>query len=133
MVASVVVPPPLLLFLWLVSILSLLPQIFAVCTSTRINAANNTSTTFISTAIMSIVIITTISITVAATITLTSIIVSIHIGMISTIVAIIARFMTTCTMKVTTITVSNNDSISIPAPVLLLSSLLLVRVPSSAQ
>ena len=47
--------------------------------------------------------------------------------MISTIVAIIVTFIPGCTMKVIIITVGNNASISIPAQILLLSLLLLVR------
>ena len=62
------------------------------------------------------VIITTICISVAVTITLPSFIVIIH-----TIV------------NVTSITPGKNASLSIPAPVLLLSLLLVVREPSSAQ
>ena len=46
-----------------------------------------------------------------------------------TIVAIIVTLVSNCVMNVTIITAS----ISIPAPVLLSSLLLLVRVPSSAQ
>ena len=68
------------------------------------------------------VIITTISISVAVTATLPSFIVLIHVPKINTIVAIIV-----------TLNTGNNASLSIPAPVLLLSLLLLVRVPSSAQ
>ena len=124
-------------------------QIIVVRTSTRTNAANSTSTTFIlftsirlntiaftstiSTTIMITAIITTISISVAVTTALPSIIVLIHIIMINTIVAIIVTLVSNCIMNVTIITASNNVSISIPAPVLLLSLLLLVRVPSNAQ
>ena len=53
--------------------------------------------------------------------------------MIDTIVAIIVTLPSNCIMNVTIITASNSVSLSIPAPVLLLSLLLLVRVPSSAQ
>ena len=54
--------------------------------------------------------------------------------MINTIVAIIVTLVSNCIlMNVTIVTVSNNASLSIPAPVLLLSWLLLVRVPSKAQ
>ena len=53
--------------------------------------------------------------------------------MMNAIVAIIVTLVSNCIMNVTTITASNNASISIPAQVLLLSLLLLVRVPSSAQ
>ena len=142
----------LLSLLWLVSIFSSL-QIIVFRTSTRTNAANSTSTTFIlfarvrfntiaftstiSTTIMITVIITTISIAVAATIALPSIVVNLHIIMIivmmNTIVAIIVTLVSNCIMNVTTITASNNANISIPAPVLLLSLLLLVLVPSSAH
>ena len=81
------------------------------------------------------VIITTISISVAVTIALPSIVGFIHIIiiMINAIVAIIVTLVSSCTMNVAIFTASNNASISIPAPVLLLSLLLLVRVPSSAQ
>ena len=79
------------------------------------------------------VFITTISVSIAVTITLPSVIDLIHIIMINTIVAIIVTLVGNCIMNVTIITASNNASISIPAPVLLLSLLLLVRVPSSAQ
>ena len=118
-------------------------------TSTRTNAANSTIATFIlfksikfdtiaftnttSTTIMIIVIIATISISVAVTTTLPSIIALIHISMINTIVAIIVTRVSKCIMNVTIVTASKNATISIPAPVLLLSLLLLVRVPSSAQ
>ena len=74
------------------------------------------------------VIITTISISVAVTTTLPSFIFLIHIIMI-TIVAIIVALVSNCIMNVTIITAS----LSIPAPILLSSLLLLVRVPSSAQ
>ena len=120
-----------------------------VPTSIRTNAANSTITTFIlftsirfnttaftstiSTTIMITVMITTISVSVAVTITLHSIIVLIHIIMLNTIVGIIVTLVSHCIMNVTIITASNNASISIPAPVLLLSLLLLVRLPSSAQ
>ena len=57
---------------------------------------------------MTIVIITTISGTVAVTITLPSIIVLIHIIMIDTIVAIIVTFIGTCIMNVTILTASND-------------------------
>ena len=53
--------------------------------------------------------------------------------MINTIVAIIVTLVSYCIMNVAVITASNNASLSIPALVLLLSLLLLVRVPSSAQ
>ena len=53
--------------------------------------------------------------------------------MINTIVASIVTPVSNCTMNVTIITASDNASLSIPAPVLVLSLLLLVRVPSSAQ
>ena len=79
------------------------------------------------------VIITTIAISVAVTNTLPSIIVRIHIIMMNTIVAIIVALVSNCIMHVTSITASSNANISIPAAVLLLSLLLLVRVPSSAQ
>ena len=82
---------------------------------------------------MIIVTITTTSFTVAITIALTSIIVLIHIIMISTIVANNVKFMTSCAVNVTIFTARNNASISIQAPILLLSLLLFVRVPSSAQ
>ena len=121
-----------------------------VRTSTRTNAANSTISTFIlltntrfntiaftstfSTTIMiTVVIIATICISVAATLTLPSIIVLIHIILINTIVAIIVTIVRNCIMNVTIITASNNAGISIPAPVLLLSLLLLVQVPSCAQ
>ena len=87
----------------------------------------------ISTAIMITVIITTISISVAVTITLPSFIVLIHIIVINTIVAITVTLVSNCILKFTIIAASNNASLSIPAPVLLSSLLLLVRVPSSAQ
>ena len=74
------------------------------------------------------VIITTISTSVAVTTPPPSFIVLIHIIMI-TIVAIIVTLVSNCIMNVTIITVS----LSIPAPVLLSSLLLLVRVPSSAK
>ena len=79
------------------------------------------------------VIITIISISVAVTITLPSIIVPIHIIMMNAIVAITVTLVSNCIMNVTIIAASNNASLSIPAPVLLLSLLLLVRVPSRAQ
>ena len=79
------------------------------------------------------VIISTISISVAVTISLPSFIVLIHTILINTIVAIIVTLVSNCIMNVTIFTASNNASLSIPAPVLLLSLLLLVRVPSSAQ
>ena len=147
-VAAVVVLQQLLLLLWLVSILSSL-QIIMVRISTRTNAANSTSTTFIlftsirfkniaftstiSTTITITVIITMISISVAVTITLPSIIVLIHIAMLNTSVDIIVTRVSTCIMNVTILTASNDATISILTPVLLLSLLLLVRVPSSAQ
>ena len=53
--------------------------------------------------------------------------------MTNTIVAIIVALVSKCIMNVTIIAARNNASLSIPAPVLLLSLLLLVRVPSSAQ
>ena len=146
-VAIVVVLQQLRFLFWFLSILSSL-QIIVVRTSTRTNAANSTSTTFIlftstrfntiaftstiSTTIM-ITVLVTISVSVAVTITLPSLIVLIHIIMIYTIVAIIVPLVSNCTMNVNLITDSNNASISIPAPVLLSSLLLLVRVPSSAQ
>ena len=112
-----------------------------VRTSTRTNAANSTITTFISiwfntivctstngTTVMITVISTTVSISAAVTITLPSFIVLIHFIMI-TIVAIIVTLGSNSIMNVTIITAS----LSIPAPVLLSSLLLLVRVPSSAQ
>ena len=80
-----------------------------------------------------ITVIMTISITVAVVFTLTSNTVLIHIIRISTIVAIIVPFVISCTMNITIITASDNASMSIPAPILLLSLLLLVLVPSSAQ
>ena len=147
-VAIVVALQQLLSLLWLVSILSSL-LILLVRTSTRTHAANSTSTIFIlftrirfntvaftstiGTTIMITVIITTISISVAVTIALPSIIVLIHIIKINTIVAIIVTLVSSCVMNATIITASKNASISMPAPVLLLSLLLLVRVPSSAQ
>ena len=79
------------------------------------------------------VIFNTISISVALTITLPSFIVLIHTIMINTIVAIIVTLVSNCIMNVTIISARNNASLSIPAPVLLASLLLLVRVPSSAQ
>ena len=90
-------------------------------------------TSTIRTTIMITGFITTISNSVAVTITLPSIIVLIHISMINTIVAIIVTLVSNCTMNVTIITATNNASIFIPAPVLLLSLLPLVLVPSSAQ
>ena len=112
-------------------------------TSTRTSAANSTITTFIlftsirfntiaftgtiSTTIMITVFITTISISVAVTITLPSFIVFVHTTMIKTIVAIIVTLVSNCMRNVSIITASNNASLSIPAPVLLLSLLLLVR------
>ena len=120
-----------------------------VRTSTRTNAANSTITTFIlftsirlnsiaftsttSTTITITVVVTTISISVAVTITLPSFIVLIHTILINTIVAIIVTLVSNCIMDVTSITASNRASLSIPAAVLLLSLLHLVRVPSSAQ
>ena len=119
-----------------------------VRTSTRTNAANSTSTTFIlftirfntiaftstiSTTILITVFIATISDSVAVTITLPNIIGLIHMILINTIVAIIVTRVSNSIMNVTIITASNDASISIPAPVLLLSLMLLVRVPSSAQ
>ena len=53
--------------------------------------------------------------------------------MINTIVAMIVTLVSNCIMNVTIITASKKASLSIPAPVLVLSLLLLVRVPSSAQ
>ena len=53
--------------------------------------------------------------------------------MIDTIVAIIVILVDNCIMNFTSITASNSANISIPAPVLLSSLLLLVQVPSSAQ
>ena len=53
--------------------------------------------------------------------------------MINTIVAIMVTFVSNCNMNVIIITASNNASLSIPAPVLLSSLLLFVRVPSSAE
>ena len=53
--------------------------------------------------------------------------------MINTIVAITVTRVSNCIMNDTIITASNNATLSIPAPVLLFSLLLLVRVPSSAQ
>ena len=138
-VAIVAVTLQLTLLLWFVSKFSLLPQTIVVRTSFWANAANSAITTFIlftsirsNTNMMIIVILTTISITVAVVITLTSIIVLIHIivFLISTIVAIIVAFMTDCTTNVITSTANTNASISIPAPVLLRSLLLLVRVPT---
>ena len=90
-------------------------------------------TSTIRTTIMITVIITTISVSVAVTTALPSIIVLIHIIMINTILAIIVTLASNCIMNVTIFTASNNASISIPPPVLLLSFLLLVRVLSSAQ
>ena len=78
------------------------------------------------------VIFTTISISVAVTIALPNIIVVVHTIMINTIVAITVTLVSNCIMNVTIINASN-ASISIPAPVLLLSLLLLVRVPSTAH
>ena len=117
-----------ILLLWLVSIFSLSLQIIVVRTSTRINAANTTITTFmlftsirfnimtatstISITIMITVIIATISITAAVTITLISVIVLIRIIMISIIVAIIVTFLINCTMNVTILTASGNASVS---------------------
>ena len=147
-VAVVVLLQQLLSLVWLVSILSSV-QIIVVRTSTRTNAANNTTTTFIlfnrirfntiaftstiSTTIMITVISTAISVSIAVTITLPSFIVLIHIIMINTIVAFIVTLVSDCSMNGTIITASNSASLSIPAPVLLLSLLHLVRVPSSAQ
>ena len=143
-----VVLQQLFLLLWLVAIVSSV-QIIVVRTITRTNAANSTITAVIlfnsirfntiaftnttSTTIMITVVITTISMSVAVTITLPSIIVLMHISMIYTIVAIIVTPVSNCIMNVTIFTVRNNASISIPAPVLSLSLLLLVRLPSSAQ
>ena len=145
-VAIVVVLQQLWLLLWLVSVLSSL-QIIVVRSSTRTYAANSTITAFMlftnvrfnaialtntnSTTIMVTVIITTISISFAVTVTLPSIIVPIHISMINTIVAIIVELASNWNMNATIITAINNASI--PAPVLLFSLLLLVRVSSSAQ
>ena len=70
---------------------------------------------------------------VAVAISLPSFIVLIHDIMINTIVTIIVRLVSNCIMNVTSITASSIASLSIPAPVLLLSLLLLVRVLSSAQ
>ena len=53
--------------------------------------------------------------------------------MSNAIVTIIVTVVSDFIMNVTIITASNNASLSIPVPVLLLSLLLLVRVPSSAQ
>ena len=53
--------------------------------------------------------------------------------MINTIGAIIVKLVSNCIMNVTIFTASNDASLSIPAPVLVSSLLLLVRVPSSAQ
>ena len=106
----------------------LLPSFF---TSIRFNAIAFTST--ISTTIMITAIITTISVSVAVKITLPSINVLTHIIMLDTIVALIVTLVGTCIMNVTIVIASNNASISVPAPVLLLSLLLLVQVPSSAQ
>ena len=148
-VAIVAALQQLLSLLWLVSISGSL-QTIVVRTSTRTNACNSTSTTFIlftsirfstivftstiSTTFMITVIITTISISVAVTIALPSIVVFIHIIIvITTIVAIIVTLASNCIMNVAVFTASNIASISKPAPVLLLSLLLLVRVPSSAQ
>ena len=100
-------------------------------TSIRFNTIAFTRT--IGTTIMITVIISTISISVAVTITLPRFIVLIHTVMINTIVVIIVTLVSNCIMNVTVITASNNASLSIPAPVLLLSLLVLVRVPSSAQ
>ena len=74
------------------------------------------------------VIIAAISIYVAGIFSLPSFIVLIQIIMIA-IVAIIVTLVSSCIMNVTILTAS----LSIPAPVLLSSLLLLVRVPSSAQ
>ena len=148
-VALAVVLQQLFLLLWLVSILGSV-QIIVVRTSTSTNAAKSTITTFIlftssrfntiavtstiCTTFMITVIITTTSISVAVTITHPSFIVRIHINMINTIDAIIVTLVSNCIiMNVTIVTASNNASLSIPAPVLLLSLLLLVRVPSNAQ
>ena len=79
------------------------------------------------------VILTTISISVAVIITLPSFIVLIHIIVINTIGAIIVTLASNCIMNVTILIASNDASLSIPAPVLLSSLLLFVRVPSSAQ
>ena len=147
-VAIAVVLQQRLLLLWLVSILRSSQRI-GVRTSPRTNAAKSTITTFIlftsirlntialtstiSTIIMITVIITTMSTSVAVTITLPSVIVFIHIILISTIVDIIVELVSNCIMNVTITSASNNASISIAAPVLLLSLLPFVRVPSSAQ
>ena len=106
----------------------LLPSFFA---SIRFNTIAFPST--ISATIMITVIITIMAISVAVTITLPSFIVLIHICMIITILAIIVTLVSNCIMNVTIITASKNASLSIPAPVLLSSLLLVVRVPSSAQ
>ena len=119
---------------------SSLPQIIVLRTSARTNAASCTTTAFIlftsirfntiaststsSTTIMITLIVSTISVTVAVTITLPSIIVSTHIIMIYTIVAVIVTLISKCIMNVTVATARNIGSISIPAPVLLLSLLL---------
>ena len=103
---------------------------FILLASIRLNTITFTST--ISTTIL-IIIITTISITVAVTIALTSSIVPSHIIMLSTNVAIIVTCIINCTMNVVISTASNNASVAIPTPILLLSLLLFVRVPSRAQ
>ena len=147
-VAIVEVLQQLLPLSWLVSILSSL-QIIVVRTSTGTNAANSTITALIlftslrfntiafastvSTTIMITVVISTVSIFVAVTITHPSIILLILNTMIDTIATVIVTLVSNCTMNVTILNASNNASISIPAPVLLLSLLLLVRVPSTAQ
>ena len=84
-----------------------------------------------STTIMIILIISTISVAVAVTINLTNFIVLTHITMSSTIVGIIFTCIINCTINVTIETASNHPNTSIPAPVLLLSLLLLVRLPSN--
>ena len=144
-VAIVVVLLQLLLFSWLVSIFSLLLHFTGVRIFTRTNAANTAITTFIlftsirfstitatntmSITIMNIFILATISMTVVVTSTLTSFIVLIRIIMISTIVAIIVTLVTNCSKNVSIVPFSVNASISIPAPIRLLSLSLLVRVP----
>ena len=122
--------------MWFVPVLGLmlitvrlLPSFFSLVLG--LNSIAFTGT--ISTTIMITVIITTISISVAVAVTLPSFIVLIHIIMINSIVAIIVTLVSNCILNGTIITASNNASLSIPAPVLLLSLLLLVRVPGSAQ
>ena len=104
---------------------------FILCTTMRLNTSAFANT--FSTTIMITVIVNDSFISVAVTVTLPSIIFLIHISMINTIVAIIVTLVSDCIMHVTIITASNYASISIAAPELLLSLLLLVRVPSSAQ